>query len=320
MKENELASWLIGADTPSIRYAAMKDLSELPDTNRRVAQARREILARGPAPAILSRQSAAGNWKNDRSFYTPKFFSTHWSMLLLSELRTDGRDPRYRRGVRFMLENTAGILNRELQEESTGWSCFWGNLLRYALRAESADEPRVKKLIQWLSGSIRDGNCLCEHNYGKACAWGVARSLYGLAAIQKSRRPREVRSAIAQGIAFLLGDGRLVRADYPALGNRPPNPLWFKLNFPLFYQADLLFTLRVLGELDALHQPGAQPALDWLERLRNREGRWRGSSPYRQRTWKELGGREETDRWVSLQAAWILRRAGRPAAAIEPPA
>jgi hypothetical protein len=155
---------------------------------------------------------------------------------------------------------------------------------------------------------------VCEHNYRTPCAWGVVRSLSGLAAVPKSRRSREVRSAIAKGIAFLTEDGRLLRADYPTPGNRPPNPLWFKLNFPLFYQADLLFTLRVLGELDALHQPGAQPALDWLERVRNREGRWRGSSPFRRRTYKELGGREETDRWVSLQAAWILHRAGRSAA------
>ena len=74
-----------------------------------------------------------------------------------------------------------------------------------------------------------------------------------------------------------------------------------------------MFTLRVLGELNALDHPGVQPAVDWLEGLRGRNGRWRGRSPYRGRTWKELGGREETDRWVTLQAATILRRGGRAA-------
>jgi hypothetical protein len=317
MKTNPITSWLIGADTPSIRYAAMKDLMDLPETNRQAAQARREIRTLGPAPAILSRQTAAGNWKIDRSYYTPKFFSTHWSMLLLSELRADGRDPRYRRGARFMLGATAEGLNRGSREHSTGWSCFYGNMLRYVLRAERVDDPRVKVLIRWLTDSLRNGECACDHNGGKPCAWGVVRSLYGLAAIPKSRRAQEVRSAISRGIAFLTEDGRLLPSEYPTPGNRPPNSLWSKLNFPLFYQADLLLTLRVLGELDALQRPGVQPALDWLERSRHREGRWRGSSPYRQRTWKELGGREETDRWVSLQVATILRRAGR-SAAIEP--
>ncbi|MGD0173765.1 MAG: hypothetical protein ABSC61_04920 [Anaerolineales bacterium] len=314
MKENEFTSWLIGAETPSIRYATLRDLLNLSESNRRVIAARRDILRQGPAPAILSRQTAAGNWKNERSYYTPKYFSTHWRMLLLEELRADGSDPRYRQGMRFMLETTAEELDRRLQENNFGSSCFWGNLLRYSLRAERAGEPKVENLVRLLVGSIQSENCRCTHNYGKPCAWGVVRSLYGLAAIPAPRRSREVRSAIAHGIDFLTEDGRLLRAGYPTPGNRPPNPLWFKLNFPLFYQADLLFTLRVLGELDALHRPGVQPALDWLEGLRGRNGRWRGRSPFRQRTWKQLGGREETERWISLQSATILRRAGRPAA------
>jgi hypothetical protein len=69
--------------------------------------------------------------------------------------------------------------------------------------------------------------------------------------------------------------------------------------------------LRVLDELNMLHQPGAQPALDWLEQRRGKNGRWAGGSPYRGRTWKELGDRQETNRWVSLYACRILMHAGR---------
>jgi hypothetical protein len=79
----------------------------------------------------------------------------------------------------------------------------------------------------------------------------------------------------------------------------------------MFYQVDILFTLRVLAELDALAQPGAQAALDWLAQQQKPNGRWRGRSPFRQRTWPALGGREETERWVSLHARRILQQAGR---------
>ncbi|NCF64520.1 MAG: hypothetical protein GWP61_01010 [Chloroflexi bacterium] len=34
-------------------------------------------------------------------------------------------------------------------------------------------------------------------------------------------------------------------------------------------------------------------------------GLWR-SSPYRSRTWPDLGGPEETGRWASLQAAQLI--------------
>ncbi len=63
---------------------------------------------------------------------------------------------------------------------------------------------------------------------------------------------------------------------------------WFRLNFPLFYSADILFTLRGLQELGALEHPRAQEALDWLRARRNARGVWRGASPYRRRTWPAL--------------------------------
>ena len=110
---------------------------------------------------------------------------------------------------------------------------------------------------------------------------------------------------------LVCGSHRLVKADYPGPDGGSINKLWFKLNFPLFYQVDILFTLRVLGELGALQHPGAQEALDWLEGLRGKNQRWHGSSPFSSRTWRELGDREETARWVSLQAATILKQAGR---------
>jgi hypothetical protein len=78
------------------------------------------------------------------------------------------------------------------------------------------------------------------------------------------------------------------------------------MNFPLFYQADILFVLRVLAELGALDRPGARPALEWLAARRTANGHWRGTSPFGSRTWPALAGREETSRWVSLQAAAVL--------------
>jgi hypothetical protein len=132
-----------------------------------------------------------------------------------------------------------------------------------------------------------------------------------LAAYPTADRNPELNGAIEQGITFLLDMFDLVRANYPTPDNGKIHPLWFKLNFPLFYQADILFTLRTLADLNALDHPGAQAALDWLENRRGATGRWQGSSPFRRRTWPELGGREETDRWVSLQAALILQKARR---------
>jgi hypothetical protein len=103
-----------------------------------------------------------------------------------------------------------------------------------------------------------------------------------------------------------LDEHDLLKADYPVPDRGKVHPLWTRTNFPLFYQADRLLILRTLKEFDMLDHPGAQSSIDWLEARRGRNGRWRGSSPYRGRTWREMGDREETDRWVSLQSALII--------------
>jgi hypothetical protein len=311
MQDHELVTWLLGAKTPSIRYHALTDLLGYPAEDSRVAKARQTLMASGPVPAILARQTKTGAWSDERSHYTPKYVSSHWSMLLLTELSVDGNDPRFRQGVHHMLEVTADDLGKRLGSHLPDLACFWGNLLRYAFHAGMADDARVDKVVHYAAGDLQAGPCRCVHNDGYACAWGVVRTLWGLAAIPKARRTPDIDQAIQQGIEFLLDSFRLSEANYPIPNAGGVNPLWFKLNFPLFYQVDILFTLRVLEALDMLDHPGAQAALDWLAQWRRRNGRWPGSSPFRQRTWHELGDREETERWVSLHAARILRRAGR---------
>jgi hypothetical protein len=120
-----------------------------------------------------------------------------------------------------------------------------------------------------------------------------------------------VRAAIRNGVRYLLESHHLEKADYPLGGARSKSPVWFRLNFPLFYQADILFVLRVLGELGRLRARGAHGALDWLEQQQKPNGHFRGASPFRSRTWSALGNAEETNRWVTLQALQILKRAGR---------
>ncbi|MCB0123492.1 MAG: hypothetical protein KDE58_14675, partial [Caldilineaceae bacterium] len=225
-----------------------------------------------------------------------------------AELAIDGQDPRFQQGVEYMLTTTSAEVERGLTHSRLDLACLWGNVLRYVLHGRQAD-TRVERLIDYAVQSIRRGPCACRYNDGHCCAWGVVRFLWGLAAVPPALRIPAVNAAIEQGITFLLDTYRLVDANYPTPDNGEVHTLWSKLSFPLFYQVDILFTLRVLAELDALDQPGAQPALQWLAARQQKNGRWRGSSPYRARTWRALGDGEETDRWVSLFAATILKQA-----------
>jgi hypothetical protein len=309
MPYEDFTHWLLPGRTPSIRYLTLRDLLGRPEADADLATAWREMRATGPIPAILAKQTEAGHWAGEHSYYAPKYTSTHWSMLLLAELATAGDDPRLRRGAAFMLEDTREELDQALGEGAHGLSCFWGNILRYALHSGYAAHPTVEAIVRYLARDAREGGWRCHHNDELPCAWGAARALWGLAASPSRLRTSEVEAAIQYGLVFLLKAHSLVGADYPTSGR--VHAMWSRLNFPLFYQADILFVLRVLAELGVLDHPGAQPALEWLIARRKRNGRWRGANPFKRRTWLVLAVSDETDRWVSLHAAIVLQRASR---------
>ena len=296
---SDLVEWLLASPTPSIRYLTLTRLLGRPDTDVDVAAAGEDIMMAGPVPAMLAEQTASGQWAGEHSYYTPKYTSTHWTLMLLVELAADGADPRLAQGVEYMLDATG---DDRLTWQTPGAACFWGNLLRYAVHAGYAADPRIESIAAYLAGNLNEERvCRCPINDGLACAWGAARALWGLAALPN--RSPAVESAIQSGLHFLFESGHSpVNGDYPTPGKI--HRIWNSLNFPLFYQADGLFLLRVAADLDALDR--VEPALEWLAGRRQKNGRWRGASPFAGRTWSGL---RDTDRWVSLHAASILQRA-----------
>lgn len=309
----DFTEWLLASPTPSLRYLTLRRWLELPETNGDVQAAREAMQTTGPIPTIFAKQTPGGNWLGDPGYYGPKYIGTHWSMILLTELAADPDDPRLRRAVDFMLTITERNYMLEDRFDKSvpsvdqyGFTCLWGNLLRYAAYCGCADDPRLQGIVRYLARNLDTGGCRCQMNAFLPCAWGAARSLWGLAALPNLSN--EATTAIDRALEFLLStDYHLPQADYPTPGN--VHKVWSKLNFPLFYQVDILFLLRTLGELNVLNHPRVQPALAWLEHQRQANGHWRGSSPYSSRTWDITGDSQDTSRWVSLHAAIVLQQA-----------
>lgn len=303
-----MIAWLLAARTPSIRYLTLSRLLGLPETGAVLLSARRDMEITGPIPAILARQQADGRWQGDRSYYTPKYRSGHWSMLLLAELAAPP-GPALQSGAAAVLDATGKELAHSLAQTDNGnWSCLWGNMLRYGEQAGLGSDARLARVAQFLEVCGIEAGWRCAWNGGLPCAWGAARSLWGLAAIPPVQRSPRTQQVIENGLRFLFEQYDPLQADYPTQGK--VHAAWSQLSFPLFYQADVLFTLRVAADLGALHRPGVQASLRWLAKQRRSSGRWRGASPFRQRTWASLGDRDETERWVTLQAALVLQAAG----------
>jgi hypothetical protein len=315
MIESSSIEWLLEAQTPSIRYLTLNRLLGLAETEPEVQAARQAMGATGSIPTILSRQGENGSWVGDKSYYTPKYTSAHWSMLLLAELEADPTDLRLHQGAAHMLEVILPELERRFGKGTYGWTCLWANILRYTLHARLAEDPHLEPVLAALLRDGLDYEWRCPYNDERPCAWGAARALWGLAALPPELHRPEVKNTIQSAIRFLLEEHDLLQANYPVPDNGKIHDLWNRLSFPLFYQADILFVLRALADANALDHPGAHPALDWLAQQRKSNGRWGGASPFRQRTWRVIGDRSETDRWVSLHAAIVLEQAGYGVAA-----
>lgn len=305
---------LLASQTPSIRYFSYKNLLNLADDHPLVIATRTQIADADHVKTIIAAQDTEGYWYSERHYYGPKYRSSHWSMLLLSELAVPPETPALQRGADFMIrrmfdeQHVYYAVSSYMNKDQSGFCCYWGNWLRYQLYCGRGDHPLVQEVIDIVSADVtRKGRCL--YNQNLPCAWGVIRSLFGLALIPAAMRTSKIRDAIQQGIGFILDEHDLTAADYPTPGTI--HPIWHKTSFPLFYQADILFTLRVLAEVKALNHSGAQKALRWLESKRKADGTWRASSPFKSRSHPFLSEGDTPDRWVTLQTLSVLTAANR---------
>jgi hypothetical protein len=292
--------WLLERRDPAVRANTLENLEDRSPRDAELHEAKERAMASPPISTILKRQHSDGTWSED--YYSPKYASSHWEMLLLAEFGADGADPRVRRGARQMLEAI------QVRRVAPGWmrdhgvSCFFGNVLRYLCHAGFGTDPRLEWIVDRLVRDSKVYEATCYINGEQPCAWGYSRLLWGLAALPAPSRTREVERTLRRGAEWLLSY-KLERGAYPT--DSKPSHLWRSASFPLFYQADVLFVLRVLGELDALSDPRAASAIAWLLSRQDERGRWHGRAPYVDR----MPARIEADKWITLQAAHVLKTA-----------
>ncbi|MHB8134658.1 MAG: hypothetical protein ACYDH1_10590 [Anaerolineaceae bacterium] len=306
---DSLIPWLLSSKIPTIRFKTYRNLLGYDLNDPTLIKEYREIQTSFPVQDILDRQVILGQWPYLNHYYTPKYVSTHWSMMLLEELLIDPQDARFQKAVEFMLNSTQADIQKRLDFNNPGFTCLWGNILRYVIYGGFINDPRTQDMITVVTKSLTETECKCEINKNVPCSWGLVRSLCGLSAIPPEKRTSEINEAIQVGLEFLFVKNSVVKSNYPLADGAKTHPLWGKISFPLFYQSDILHILRVLIDLNQVSLPQAQPAIQWLQFQQKSNGRIRGSNPYHRRTWPIIAEHDDIDRWVTLYALEILNKA-----------
>jgi hypothetical protein len=268
---SKVLDWLLEPDQPSVRYRTLTELLDRPASDSDVKAARRAIPATGWVADILARRDPAGWWVRERSLYTPKYLSTNWNMLALSELGATRSIPAVRASAELWMARSPlkgggiGGLSGE-----NGHHCYTGNMARALIRLGYGDDPRVRKALEWLvrSASPRGGWTCWAFGDGPSPgrtldSW---EGLSAFAAYPRSRWTSSMTTTVERAAEFYL-ERELHRqgARYPA---------WYRFHWPVHYYYDILVGLDILSSLGYGNDPRLGFALALLRKKRRPDGRW----------------------------------------------
>jgi len=272
MPTRSVLDWLLEDDQPSVRYYTLTDLLDRPDADPEARAARARIPRAGWASDLLARQGPSGFWERREPrtakeylyfLWFPEFSATIWSAIVLGDLGLTSADPRIRRLADRLFEYKLGLSSMiNLYHEEM---CAVGNTARTLTRFGYGDDPRVRRLYDWILDDQRpDGGWNCSQGTpGTLERW---EPLAALAALPRSQRSHRMEDAIARGAEFYLA-----RRLYREGARYPP---WFRFHYPNHYFYDLLVGLDLLTRLGYQDDPRLGLALKVLRSKRRRDGSW----------------------------------------------
>lgn len=332
--EPSVLDWLLEKSNPSVRYQTLRRLLGLRQTDSQVREATAEIMDSAPVRTILAAQQEGGNWLAPGQFYTGKYRSTVWELLVLAELGADPSDKRIRAACTFILERSQDRASGGFSASGSALAggqhtqvipCLTGNMLWVLVHFGFREDARVQQAIDWITTYQRfdDGIDAAptgwpydryEMCWGRhTCFMGVVKALKGLAEIRPKDRSPAVQGTIARGAEFMLAHHIFKRSHHL---DRVSKPGWRRFGFPLMYQTDALEILNLLLDL-GYRDPRMNEAFDLVETRRGPDGRWLLENSYNDRLLTPIEELGKPSKWITLNALRALSRCGPISARLE---
>ena len=309
--------WLMEPSQPAVRYLAMRDL--MGAGGRELREAWKEIPARGWVEEILRGRREGGYWVEKDDLYRPKYVSTNWMLLALSDLGVTRELPWLAESAEMWRDTYArpdGGFDMPGSEKSE--LCLVGNTARALVKFGYEDDPKVKRAFGWLVRNQKpNGGWHCWGKDGVIDGW---EGMSAFAAYPRQKWTKGMKAAVGRGLEFYL-DRRLLWQG------RRYDP-WYRLHFPYHYYYDVLGGLEFVTALGAGDDPRAANAVRILKK-KGVDGRWpmdavhpdylnAGKLP---RWWPKYSHRFQPfslekagapSKMITLRALRVLKRLGEP--------
>jgi hypothetical protein len=310
-EEEGVLHWLLEKGQPIVRYYTLIDLLGKSKKEEEVKEAYSDITKRGWAYDILKEQKPGGYWESKEDLYTPKYLATNWKSIVLSDFGLTKQDKRIEETAELFFKEWLGGKGEENNVLSDGEVCIVGNLARFLTRFGYADDPRVKKLFDWLvNDQKQDGGWHCfKSDKGTLDCW---EALAAFASLPREKWTKGIKNSVERGAEFYLG--RELFREGKRYGP------WFRFHYPTHYYYDLLVGLDTITALGYASDKRLKPALKIMEEKRLSDGTWALDAVHpdvgpgadytfrRQPIPFALEEKGKSSKWITLIALRVMKR------------
>ena len=298
-----IINWLLDGDV-SVQYQVYRDLL---DEIRPERQAR--IATEGWGARFLSYRHPDGHW--GRSFYQPKWISTHYTLLDLKHLGIMPDHPAIRASIERILaeqKGSDGGINPSVTIIQSD-VCVNGMFLNYAAYFGMSAEALHSIVDYVINMQMPDGGFNCQMNSTGTVHSSLHSTISILEGILEyanngyTYRLAELQSIAADSREFLLAH-RLFRSDRTG---EIINKRFLMLSYPSRWFYDILRALDYLQFAGIPYDLRMQDALDVLLQKRRKDNTWPVQARHPGQTHFEMEQTGRPSRWNTLRALRVLR-------------
>ena len=192
--------------------------------------------------------------------------------------------------------------------------CFDGNVLFYLNHFGYLDDPRTRKLLEFIYDYYDDENtgwkCRAfpidpSKVFPVNCFMGRTKLLKAFSMIPQDKRDPEMKRIIELEVEEILENLVYKYLRNPD-GSRKDKAGWKRFGFPLFYQADLLEILNTLTRL-GVRDERMRDSVDVVINAQQPDGKWLLKNTYNGKMWMDIEEKHMPSKWVTLRAMCVLK-------------
>jgi hypothetical protein len=302
MNKEEIIKWLLEGDV-SIQYQVYRDLLQ----NDR-SDLRNRISKEGWGAALLSKRNRNGHW--GKSFYQPKWTSSHYTLLDLRNLNIAPDIPQIKETIDLIINNEKandGGVNPGVTVQVSD-VCLNGMFLNFASYFET-DEEKLKSIVDFiLSQHMADGGFNCRSNRSGAIHSSLHTTISALEGISEfeyngyTYRLDDLKNAAESGKEFIL-QHQLYKSD--KTGKVIHND-FLKLSYPHRWRYNILRAMDYFRYSHTKWDNRMQDSIDVILYKRNKDFTWPLQAKHPGQTHIEMEKAGKPSRWNTLIALRVL--------------